>query len=74
VEATKLSTKDEAGLPRPRNVGGAATTRTYSVAEVAGFIKYDGPSVSVKDMKRAVDENIGTCDGLKAGSVRQQDS
>ena len=41
---------------RPLRRAGAA--RTYSVAEVAGFIKYDGPPISVEDMKRAIDEDV----------------
>jgi AbrB family looped-hinge helix DNA binding protein len=41
-----------------RPVRRAGATRTYTVAEVAGFIKYDGPPLSEEDMKRAVEEDF----------------
>lgn len=37
--------------PLPKKV-----RRTYTIDEVAGMLKYDGPPVSVKDMDRAVEE------------------
>lgn len=40
---------------RPRS-GKSKTRRVYTVDEVAGMLKYDGPPVSVRDMDRAVDE------------------
>lgn len=32
--------------------------RVYTVDEVAGMLKYDGPPVSIRDMDRAVDEEF----------------
>lgn len=32
------------------------TKRVYTLDEVAGMLKYDGPPVSVRDMDRAVDD------------------
>lgn len=32
------------------------TRRVYTLDEVAGMLKYDGPPVSIRDMDRAVDE------------------
>ncbi|EHK56050.1 AbrB/MazE/SpoVT family DNA-binding domain-containing protein [Allomesorhizobium alhagi] len=32
--------------------------RKYTVDEVAGMLKYDGPPVSVRDMDRAVEEEF----------------
>lgn len=32
--------------------------RTYSLDEVAGMLKYDGPPVSIRDMDRAVEEEF----------------
>lgn len=41
--------------PRVRKrVGG----RTYTIDEVAGMLKYDGPPVSIRDMDRAVEEEF----------------
>jgi len=40
---------------RPRS-GKRKTRRIYTVDEVAGMLKYDGPPVSVREMDRAVDE------------------
>jgi AbrB family looped-hinge helix DNA binding protein len=37
--------------PRPKK-----ERKTYTLDEVAGFLKYDGPPVTLDDMKRAVDE------------------
>jgi len=30
--------------------------KRYTIDEVAGFLKYDGPPVSVEDMNRAIEE------------------
>ena len=30
--------------------------KTYTLDEVAGFLKYDGPPVSLKDMERGIEE------------------
>jgi AbrB family looped-hinge helix DNA binding protein len=40
---------------RPR-LGKSETRRVYTVDEVAGMLKYDGPPVSIRDMDRAVDD------------------
>lgn len=32
------------------------TRKTYTVDEVAGFLKYDGPPVTVEDMNRGIEE------------------
>lgn len=40
---------------RPRH---KKARRTYTIDEVAGMLKYDGPSVSVEDMHRAVEEDF----------------
>jgi AbrB family looped-hinge helix DNA binding protein len=37
--------------PRPRKA-----RKTYTVDEVAGFLKYNGPPVTLADMERAIDE------------------
>jgi AbrB family looped-hinge helix DNA binding protein len=37
--------------PQPKRV-----RKKYTIDEVAGFLKYDGPPVSLKDMERAMDE------------------
>ena len=40
---------------RPRS-GKPKARRVYTIDEVAGMLKYDGPPVSVRDMDRAVEE------------------
>jgi AbrB family looped-hinge helix DNA binding protein len=37
--------------PRPRRV-----RKTYRIDEVAGFLKYNGPPVTVEDMDRGIEE------------------
>ncbi|QDB99981.1 AbrB/MazE/SpoVT family DNA-binding domain-containing protein [Mesorhizobium sp. 8] len=32
------------------------TRNTYTLDEAAGFLKYEGPSVTLKDMERAIEE------------------
>jgi len=32
--------------------------KTYTIDEVAGMLKYDGPPVSIRDMDRAVEEEF----------------
>jgi AbrB family looped-hinge helix DNA binding protein len=34
------------------------TGRVYTLDEVAGMLKYDGPPVSIRDMDRAVEEEV----------------
>jgi AbrB family looped-hinge helix DNA binding protein len=34
------------------------TGRVYTLDEVAGMLKYDGPPVSIRDMDRAVEEEF----------------
>jgi AbrB family looped-hinge helix DNA binding protein len=36
----------------------AGAKRSYSVAEVAGFIKYQGPALSIEAMDRAVAQDV----------------
>jgi AbrB family looped-hinge helix DNA binding protein len=42
---------------RPR-VRKPRTGRVYTLDEVAGMLKYDGPPVSIRDMDRAVEEEF----------------
>lgn len=37
--------------PRPKKA-----RKTYTIDEVAGFLKYDGPPVTLEDMERAIEE------------------
>ena len=37
--------------PRPRTV-----RKKYTLDEVAGFLKYDGPPVTIQDMDRGIEE------------------
>ena len=32
--------------------------RTYSIEEVAGFLKYDGPPVTLEGMERALEDEV----------------
>jgi AbrB family looped-hinge helix DNA binding protein len=38
--------------PRPQRTA----RRAYSIDEVAGFLKYDGPPVTLEDMERGIEE------------------
>ena len=40
-------------LLRPRS---KKARKSYTLDEVAGFLKYEGPPVTLKDMERAIDE------------------
>lgn len=42
---------------RPR-VTKRRNERTYTLDEVAGMLKYDGPPVSIRDMDRAIEEEF----------------
>lgn len=42
---------------RPR-VRKPRTGRVYTLDEVAGMLKYDGPPVSIRDMDRAIEEEF----------------
>jgi AbrB family looped-hinge helix DNA binding protein len=39
--------------PRPKKV-----RKTYTLDEVAGFLKYEGPPVTIEDMDRAIEEEV----------------
>lgn len=45
----------DASLLRPARKKGR---RTYSIEEVAGFLKYDGPPVTLEDMDRALENEV----------------
>ena len=50
-----IESKGDRIVLRPRS-GESKARRVYTVEEVAGMLKYDGPPVSIRDMDRAVDE------------------
>ena len=52
-----IESSSEAIVLRPR-VRRPQTGRVYTLDEVAGMLKYDGPPVSIRDMDRAVEEEI----------------
>ena len=41
--------------PLPKKAG---SRRVYTLDEVAGMLKYDGPPVSIRDMDRAAEDEI----------------
>ena len=47
----ELESAGDAILLRP---AGRKARRTYSIEDVAGFLKYDGPPVTPEDMERAL--------------------
>ncbi|MBN9034446.1 MAG: AbrB/MazE/SpoVT family DNA-binding domain-containing protein [Rhizobiales bacterium] len=46
-----IESTGDAIVLRPRH---RKARRTYTVDEVAGFLKYDGPPVTLEDMERAI--------------------
>jgi AbrB family looped-hinge helix DNA binding protein len=50
-----IETTSDKIVLRPRS-GKQKARRVYTIEEVAGMLKYDGPPVSVRDMDRAVEE------------------
>jgi AbrB family looped-hinge helix DNA binding protein len=50
-----IESKGDRIVLRPSS-GKSSTRRVYTIDEVAGMLKYDGPPVSIRDMDREVDE------------------
>jgi AbrB family looped-hinge helix DNA binding protein len=51
----EVETAGDAILLRPTR---RRPRRTYSIEEVAGFLKYDGPPVTLEDMERALGDEV----------------
>ena len=52
-----IETVGETIVLRPR-VRKRSTGRVYTLDQVAGMLKYDGPPVSIRDMDRAVEKEF----------------